>query len=58
MNLKNKIRSNSGNILGRITKRIIVVSESDDWGNMRLTSKPLYDLLLLKGIPVNKNYFL
>jgi len=36
------------------TNRKIVVIESDDWGSIRMPSKQIYDILLKKGIRVDK----
>jgi hypothetical protein len=58
MNLKKVIRKNLVNIPGWRTNRKIVVIESDDWGSIRMPSKKVFELLLSKGIPVDKLYFL
>ncbi len=52
------IRKNLINIPGWRTKRKIVVIESDDWGSIRMPSRDIYELLLAKGIPIEKHYFL
>jgi hypothetical protein len=58
MSLKKVIRKNLVNIPGWRTNRKIVVIESDDWGSIRMPSLQIYNLLLSKGIPVDKLYFL
>jgi hypothetical protein len=42
------------NVPGWRTKRKIVVLESDDWGSIRMSSKPDFEKLLSKGLQVNK----
>lgn len=39
------------------TRRKILVFESDDWGSIRMPSKKTYELLLKKGIPVDKDRY-
>jgi hypothetical protein len=46
---KNIIK-NLSNIPGWITKRKIVVIESDDWGSIRMPSLNVYNTLLKRGL--------
>jgi len=55
--ITNKIRRSLVNLPGWITNKKIVVIESDDWGSVRIPSKKVYEHLLEKNIPVDKNYF-
>lgn len=52
--MKRKIKHILLNIPGWHTKRKIVVFESDDWGSIRMPSRNIYELLLKKGIAVNR----
>jgi len=58
MNFNKVLRKNLVNIPGWRTRRKIVVIESDDWGSIRMPSRDVYELLLSKGVPVDKHYFL
>jgi len=58
MKFGNILRKNLVNIAGWRTKRKIIVIESDDWGSIRMPSRHVYDLLLSKGVPVDKLFFL
>lgn len=51
------IKKNLINIPGWSTNRKLLVIESDDWGGIRMSSRQLYEDMLVKGIGVNKNYF-
>ena len=55
MSLKQTITHNLLNIPGWHTKRHIVVIESDDWGSIRMPSKEVYDILLKRGLDVDKD---
>lgn len=44
-------------MIGWVTKRKIVVIESDDWGSIRMPSRQVYDLLLSKGIRVDNQKY-
>lgn len=52
MSIKNKIFRNLSNIPGWVTRRKIVVIESDDWGSIRMPSKAVFESLVRKGLPV------
>lgn len=51
------IRKNLSNAIGWRTKRKIVVIESDDWGSVRTRSKADYDIMLSKGLELNRSNF-
>jgi hypothetical protein len=51
------IRKHISNILGWRTKRKIVVIESDDWGSVRTRSKQDYNVMLSKGLEVDRSNF-
>jgi len=55
--LKKNIETNLKNIPGWSTKRKLVVIESDDWGSTRMPNKDVFNLLMSKGIKVDKNKF-
>lgn len=55
MNIIRKIFHNLVLIPGWHTKRHIVVIESDDWGAIRMPSRDVYEMLLKKGIRVDKD---
>jgi hypothetical protein len=57
MNIKSLLAKNYVNFRGWSSKRKFVLFESDDWGSIRMPSREVYDDLLAKGIPVDKNYF-
>lgn len=57
MEIRRILAKNYVNFRGWSSKRRIVVIESDDWGSVRMPSAEVYDMLLDKGIPVNKSYF-
>ena len=52
--IKSAITRNLINLPGWLTKRKIVVIESDDWGSVRMSSKDAYNYFLTKGLPVDK----
>lgn len=58
MNFRKQLSKNLVNLPGWRTKRKLVVFESDDWGSIRMPSRKIYELLISKGIPINKHYFL
>lgn len=58
MKLNKYVRKNLVNMPGWRTNRKIIVIESDDWGSIRMPSREVYELLLSKGIAVDKHYFL
>jgi len=43
------------NVKGWHTDRKFVIIESDDWGSIRMPSKQIYEKLLCKGFPVDKD---
>lgn len=51
------IRKNLSNALGWSTRRRIVVFESDDWGSVRTRSKADFDILLSKGLEMDRSNF-
>ena len=53
--LKQKVTNNIQNVLGWRTKRKIVIIESDDWGNIRMPSKEVYELLRKAGLRVDED---
>ncbi len=55
--LKQTLKNNYVNYRGWSTKRKILVIESDDWGSIKMPSIEVYNKLLLRGVPVDKNYF-
>lgn len=57
MNFKRILAKNYINAIGWRTNKRYVLIESDDWGSIRMPSKKVYDLLLSKGIHVDKDYF-
>jgi hypothetical protein len=57
MNFNKVLRKNLVNIPGWQTNKKIIVIESDDWGSIRMPSRGVYELLLSKNIPVDRNYF-
>ena len=52
--LRYNLSRNLFNIPGWLTRRKIVVIESDDWGSIRMPSKEVYQNLLSSGIRVDK----
>ncbi|MCF6351467.1 MAG: hypothetical protein L3J06_00500 [Cyclobacteriaceae bacterium] len=52
-----KILQNLRNISGWSTKRKIVVFQSDDWGSTRMPSKGVYNILIKKGIRIDRSYY-
>jgi len=57
MNFLRSAAKLASNIPGWHTERKIVVIESDDWGSIRMPSADVYQSLLNKGIPVDKDPF-
>lgn len=57
MNLKNSIKNNVKNILGKKTSRQLVVIYVDDYGSIRMRNKESYNVLLKAGLPVNKTRY-
>ena len=55
MSIRSTISHNFINIPGWHTNRHLLIIESDDWGSVRMPSKDAYDLLLGKGIRVDKD---
>jgi len=56
-NIRNFFSRNLHNFYGWRTSRKIVVFESDDWGSIRMPSKKVYEYLLKKSIPVDKDFY-
>lgn len=52
--MKNKLKYNLQNLIGRRVNKRILIIESDDWGCIRMPSKQVFDTLLNQGIPVDK----
>lgn len=50
----NRLIKNLSNIPGWVTSRKIVVIESDDWGSVRMSSNHSREVLLKKGIDLDK----
>jgi hypothetical protein len=57
MNFRRVLAKHYVNFRGWSTRRKLVVIESDDWGSIRMPSKAVYEILLAKGVPVTKSYF-
>ncbi|MFN3754470.1 MAG: polysaccharide (de)acetylase [Flavobacterium sp.] len=55
--MKDSLKRHLINLPGWRTNRKIVVFESDDWGSIRMPSKEIFNLLLQKGIPVDKSKY-
>jgi len=53
----NSLRKELSNVFGWRTNRKIVVFESDDWGSVRIRSKIDYDLMLSKGLELDRSHF-
>lgn len=53
--LKTYTRRKINDARGWKTNRKILVIESDDWGSVRMPNRKVYDTLLEKGFPVDKN---
>lgn len=53
----NNLRKNLSNILGWRSPQKIVVIESDDWGSIRTRSRKDYDVMLSKGVEVDRSNF-
>lgn len=54
INLRNIFSRVSINLKGINLNRKIILIQSDDWGSVRMPSKEIFNLLLSKGIPVNR----
>jgi hypothetical protein len=50
---KSRVRNHIWNLSGWRTNRKIVVIESDDWGNIRMPSREVYEKCLRAGYPVD-----
>ncbi len=57
MNVRKILTKNYINFRGWSTNKKFILIESDDWGAIRMPSKAVYDELLSKGVPVDRNYF-
>jgi hypothetical protein len=51
------IRKNISNVFGWRTAKKIIVFESDDWGSVRTRSKQDYEIMLSKGLEVDRSNF-
>jgi len=56
-NILFEISSLHSNLRGLKSSDMIVIFESDDWGSIRVPSKQVYDILLQKGIPVDRSAY-
>ncbi len=45
------------NLIGYRTKRKLVIIESDDWGSIRMPSREVYEMLIAKGVPLQKSTY-
>ncbi len=54
LTFRQKISRNLINVLGFRTDRQIIVIESDDWGSIRMPSRPVYDTLLKENYRVDE----
>lgn len=54
-NIRRVLTHNIINLPGWVTKRHLVVIESDDWGSIRMPSRKVYDEMLSEGIRVDRD---
>lgn len=52
-----KVRKNLSNLIGWSTDRKIIIIESDDWGSIRIRSKKDFDVMLAKGLELDRSIF-
>ena len=53
----NVLRKSYVNFRGWSTKRKLLLIESDDWGSIRMPNREVYNLLLSKGLPVDRSRY-